>query len=177
MKLTKLMLSASVAALALVSCNKQDTTPEAPKRLKTVEISLENAALTKGLAGNKIEAGDAVVLNDFKIFLTDGSGNEYAAKVADGSTNAKTYWNSVDLSSGAIEASFHYVDPNCTKVVAVGNLGEDLTFAEYQALANLKVGDQQAIAKFCQQIPIMVVAFFVTAVPAKANHGVAFVVV
>ena len=143
MKLTKLMLSASVAALALVSCNKQDTTPEAPKRLKTVEISLENAALTKGLAGNKIEAGDAVVLNDFKIFLTDGSGNEYTAKVADGSENAKTYWNSVDLSSGAIEASFHYVDPNCTKVVAVGNLGEDLTFAEYQALANLKVGDQQ----------------------------------
>lgn len=143
MKLTKLMLSASVAALALVSCNKQDTTPEAPKRLKTVEISLENVALTKGLAGPKIEAGDAVVLNDFKIFLTDGSGNEYTAKVADGSAEAKTYWNAVDLSSGAIEASFHYVDPNCTKVVAVGNLGDDLTFAEYQALANLKIGEQQ----------------------------------
>ena len=143
MKLTKLMLSASVAALALVSCNKQDTTPEAPKRLKTVEISLENVALTKGLAGPKIEAGDAVVLNDFKIFLTDGSGNEYSAKVADGSADAKTYWSTVDLSTGAIEASFHYVDPNCTKVVAVGNLGKDLTFAEYQALANLKVGEQQ----------------------------------
>ena len=143
MKLTKLMLSASVAALALISCNKQDTTPEAPKRLKTVEISLENVALTKGLAGPKIEAGDAVILNDFKIFLTDGSGNEYSAKVADGSADAKTYWSTVDLSTGAIEASFHYVDPNCTKVVAVGNLGKDLTFAEYQALANLKVGEQQ----------------------------------
>jgi hypothetical protein len=137
------MLSASVAALALVSCNKQDTTPEASKRLKTVEISLENVALTKGLAGPKIEAGDAVALNDFKIFLTDGSGNEYTAKVADGSADAKTYWNAVDLSSGAIEASFHYVDPNCTRVVAVGNLGDDLTFAEYKALKNLKVGDQQ----------------------------------
>ena len=143
MKLTKLMLSASVAALALVSCNKQDTTPEAPKRLKTVEISLENAALTKGLAGPKIQAGDAVILNDFKVFLTDGSGNEYAAKVADGSADAKTYWTATDLAEGAIEASFHYVDPNCTKVVAVGNLGKDLTFAEYKALANLKVGEQQ----------------------------------
>ena len=143
MKLTKLMLSASVAALALVSCNKQDTTPEAPKRLKTVEVSLENVALTKGLAGNKIESGDAVVLNDFKIFLTDGSGNEYTAKVADGSAEAKTYWNTVDLTSGAIEASFHYVDPNCTKIIAVGNLGDDLTFAEYKALANLKIEDQQ----------------------------------
>ena len=143
MKITKLMLSASVAALALVSCNKQDTTPEAPKRLKTVEISLENVALTKGLAGPKIEAGDAVVLNDFKIFLTDASGNEYTAKVADGSADAKTYWSTTDLSEGAIEASFHYVDPNCTKVIAVGNLGDDLTFAEYKALTNLKVGEQQ----------------------------------
>jgi hypothetical protein len=137
------MLSASIAALALVSCNKQDATPEASKRLKTVEISLENVALTKGLAGPKIEAGDAVVLNDFKIFLTDGAGNEYTAKVADGSADAQTYWNTVDLASGAIEASFHYVDPNCTKVVAVGNLGKDLTFAEYQALANIKIDEQQ----------------------------------
>ena len=143
MKLTKLMLSASIAALALVSCNKQDTTPEAPKRLKTVEISLENVALTKGLAGDKIEAGDAVALKDFKIFLTDASGNEYTAKVADGSAEAKTYWNTVDLSSGAIEASFHYVDPNCTKIIAVGNLGDDLTFAEYKALADLKIDEQQ----------------------------------
>lgn len=143
MKLTKLMLSASIAALALVSCNKQDATPEAPKRLKTVEISLENVALTKGLAGPKIEAGDAVILKDFKIFLTDGSGNEYTAKVVDGSADAQTYWSTVDLASGAIEASFHYVDPNCTRVVAVGNLGADLTFAEYKALANLKVDDQQ----------------------------------
>ena len=143
MKLTKLMLCASIAALALVSCNKQDTTPEAPKRLKTVEISLENVALTKGLAGDKIEAGDAVALKDFKIFLTDASGNEYTAKVADGSAEAKTYWNTVDLSSGAIEASFHYVDPNCTKIIAVGNLGDDLTFAEYKALADLKIDEQQ----------------------------------
>mgnify|MGYP003302819617 FL=1 len=143
MKLTKLMLSASVAALAIVACNKQDTTPEITNRLKTVEVSLENVALTKGLAGPKINAGDAVILNDFKIFLTDAQGNEYTAKVADGSAEAKTYWNAADLSSGAIEASFHYVDPNCTRVVAVGNLGDDLTFAEYKSLANLKVDDQQ----------------------------------
>ena len=143
MKLTKLMLSASVAALALVACNKQDTAPETLKRLKTVEISLENVALTKGLAGPKIEAGDAVILNDFKIFLTDDSGNEYTAKIADGSADAQTYWSTVDLYSGAIKATFHYVDPNCTKVVAVGNLGDDLTFAEYEALANIKIDDQQ----------------------------------
>ena len=143
MKLTKLMLSACVAALALVSCNKDETTPSTPNRLKIVEVSLENVALTKGLAGNKIESGDAVVLNDFKIFLTDAAGNEYSAKVADGSAEAKTYWNSADLASGPVQASFHYVDANCTKIVAVGNVGKDLTFAQYKALANLKIEDQQ----------------------------------
>ena len=143
MKLTKLMLSASVAALALVSCNKMDTVPEVAKRLKTVEVSLENIALTKGAAGNKIEAGDAVLLNDFQIFLTDASGNEYTAKIADGSKDAQTYWSSADLSTGAIEAAFHYVDPNCTKVVAVANIGKMLTFAEYKALEALKIEDQQ----------------------------------
>ena len=143
MKLTNLMLSATLVAMAFVSCNKQDTTPEAPRRLKTVEVSLENVVLTKGLAGNKIEAGDAVALNDFKVFLTDAAGNEYTAKVADGSEDAKTYWTAVDLSSGAVAASFHYVDPSCTKVIAVGNLGKDLTFAEYKALANLEVSKQQ----------------------------------
>ena len=143
MKLTKLMLSASVAALALVSCNKMDTVPEVAKRLKTVEVSLENIALTKGAAGNKIEAGDAVLLKDFQIFLTDASGNEYTAKIADGSKDAQTYWSSADLSTGAIEAAFHYVDPNCTKVVAVANIGKMLTFAEYKALEALKIEDQQ----------------------------------
>ena len=74
MKLTKLMLSASVAALALVSCNKMDSTPEVAKRLKTVEVSIGNIALTKALAGDKIENGDAVLVKDFQIFLTDHTG-------------------------------------------------------------------------------------------------------
>ena len=137
------MLSASIAAMALVSCNKADTTPEMPKRLKTVEISLENVALTKGMAGNKLHSGDAVILKDFKIFLTDAAGNEYNAKVANGSESAKSYWNAADLSTGPVKASFHYVDPSCTKVIAIGNLGKDITFAEYKALENIKVETQQ----------------------------------
>ena len=141
MKLTKLMLSASIAALALVACNKQDTTPEV-NRLKTVEISLENVLISKGLAGDKINAGDAVQVNDFKVFLTDAAGNEYTAKVADGSAEAQSYWT-VDGLANAEPAVFHYVDPNCTKVVAVANLGKDLTFAEYKALANLQIDAQQ----------------------------------
>lgn len=141
MKLSKLMLSASIAAVALVACNKQDTTPEV-NRLKTVEISLENVLISKGLAGDKINAGDAVQVNDFKVFLTDAAGNEYTAKVADGSADAQSYWTVEGLPE-AQKAQFHYVDPNCTKVVAVANLGKDLTFAEYKALANLQIDAQQ----------------------------------
>ena len=138
MKLSKLMLAAFVAVLAIASCNKKETTPEV-NRLKTVEISLENVLITKGLAGDKIQAGDAVVVNDLKIFLTDASGNEYDAKVSDGSAAAQSYFTGVPTETVA----FHYVDPNCTKVVAVANLGKDITFAEYKALAALNIEDQQ----------------------------------
>lgn len=142
MKLSKLMLSASVAAIALVSCNKQDTTPES-KRLRTVDISIENIVITKAAAGTKIEAGQAVVVNDFQIFLTDNSGNEYTGKVKDGSAAAQSYWDAADLAEGPISAEFHYVDPNCTKVVAIANMGKQLTFAEYQAVTTINIDEQQ----------------------------------
>lgn len=143
MKLSKLMLSASVAAIALVSCNKQDTTPES-KRLRTVDISIENIVITKAAAGTKIEAGQAVVVNDFQIFLTDASGkNEYEGKVLDGSAPAQSYWSAADLAEGPIPAQFHYVDPNCTKVVAIANMGKQLTFAEYQAVTTINIDEQQ----------------------------------
>ena len=138
MRLIKLMLAASVAVCALASCNKQETSPQA-NRLKSVEISLENVIITKGLAGDKINAGDAVQVNDIKIFLTDADGNEYAAKVSDGSAAAQSYFEAVPEETVA----FHYVDPNCTKVVAVANLGKDISFAEYKALAPLQIADQQ----------------------------------
>ena len=142
MKLSKLMLSASVAAIALVSCNKQDTTPDS-NRLRSVDISIENVVITKAAAGTKIEAGQAVVVNDFQIFLTDASGNEYEGKVLDGSAPAQSYWSAADLAEGPISAQFHYVDPNCTKVVAIANMGKQLTYAEYQAVTTINIDDQQ----------------------------------
>ena len=138
MRLIKLMLAASVAMCVFASCNKQDTAPQV-NRLKSVEISLENVILTKGLAGDKIEAGDAVQVNDLKIFLTDAFGNEYTAKVSDGSAAAQSYFEGVPTEN----VVFHYVDPNCTKVVAVANLGKDISFADYKALAPLQIADQQ----------------------------------
>jgi hypothetical protein len=49
MKITKLMLSALAAVLVLVSCNKENTTPDVSGNLKSVQISLKNVAFeTKG---------------------------------------------------------------------------------------------------------------------------------
>lgn len=139
MRLIKLMLAASVAVCALASCNKQETTPVS-KRLKTVEVSLENVIMSKAVAADKINAGDAVVVNDLKIFLTDAAGNEYTAKTENGVDEAQSYFEGLPGET----AVFHYVDPNCTKVVAVANLGKDITFAEYNAgLADLDIDQQQ----------------------------------
>lgn len=70
---------------------------------------------------------------------TDAAGNEYEAKVRDGSAAAQSYFDVVPEETVA----FHYVDPNCTKVVAVANLGKDITYAEYKALAPLQIANQQ----------------------------------
>ncbi len=132
MKLTKLMLSACVAALALVSCNKQDTTPVS-NNLKSVKISLDNVIMTKGDAGDKINAGDAVQVNNFKIFLTDASFSaEYSAFDNTGAVPVSGYVTGETLAAGEKEYEFHYVDPKCTRVVAVANL-DDISFSDLKA--------------------------------------------
>lgn len=145
MKAFKFMLSACVAAVALTSCEKEEFVPQVQEtRLKSVEISLENLKFssTRGTAGEKIKSGDSVLVKDFKIFLTDRAGNEYHAKVADGSRAAQTYWSGAELSE-AINADFHYVDNGCIKVVAVANLGEDMTYAQFKQMSNLKIDNEQ----------------------------------
>ena len=146
MKAIKFMLSACVAAVALTSCEKDDLVPQVQDtHMKSVEISLENVKFhgSRGAAGDKIKAGDAVVVNDFKVFLTDDAGNAYTAKIADGSADAQTYWTSEDLASGAFNAEFHYVDHGCMKVVAVANLGKDMEYSEFLQMQNLQIDNEQ----------------------------------
>ena len=138
MKLTNLILSALAAVFTMVSCSKdlqtQDTT------LKTVEVSLENIVLTKGLAGDKINSGDHVKVKNFKIFLTDGSYSPgYSAKNADG-TPATFYFDaSSDLSQ---VKQFHFVDHKCTKIVVVANVDPDITFQDIVNF-NIPIAEQQ----------------------------------
>ena len=115
MKLTNLILSASVAAMTLVACNKQETTPQTgSSTLKTVEVSLENVIFTKGVAGPKVNDGDKVIVNTFQIFLTDASGNEYTGKTSTGA-EAKSYWNQTDL-AGGIPATADFPPQTCCRL-------------------------------------------------------------
>ena len=137
MKITKLMLSALVAAAALVSCNKEDLTPEGAG-LKTVKISLENIVMTKGAAGNKINAGDLVQVNDLKIFLTDNAMQaDYEAHDVDGN-RISTHFSSLS----SIPEAFHFISNHCTKVVVVANCG-DVTFDQVKQMQAVEVGTQQ----------------------------------
>ena len=133
MKLTKLMLSACVAALALVSCNKENHTP-VTEGVKTVEMSIANLIMTKGEAGSKISNGAAVVVNDFQVFLTDDSyTHNYTDGVkGDNSAAPKFYWSNADLGTGftSIAQNYHYVSHHCTRIVAVANAGKQLTLDE-----------------------------------------------
>lgn len=144
MKLTQLMLSACIAALALVSCNKQDTTPEASGRLKTVEISLENIQFTKAPTDVFLTASDDVLLNSFKIFLTDGSA---LYTTIEGAPEVQTFYYSNETEALPATAVIHYVPAAVNKVVVVGNVDEDwgddyTTYADLKA-ATLSIDVQQ----------------------------------
>ncbi len=143
MKLTRLMLSALAAAVVLVACNKVETDVPENTNLKSVKLSLENVIMTKGLAGDKIEAGDAVMVNNFKIILTDASySQEYTAKAdAAGTTDATFYFTDETFAAGPKEYNFHYVDHKVTKVIAVANMG-DVTLQDIKNFTE-EIADQQ----------------------------------
>ena len=120
MKLTKLMLSASVAALALVSCNKNESTPVVmDQNLKSVEISLSNVQFaTKGAGYTSDLSGTDLQLNTIQLFFTDGT-SLYTPKMADGATDAVTYLDASEATGENL--NFHYLPAAVNKVIAVGN--------------------------------------------------------
>ena len=125
MKATKLMLSACVAVLALVSCNKVETDEIQKGSLKSVELSLSNVQfVTKAAGGAEITDGQSVMVSSFQVFFTDGT-NVYSGKTEDG-TDIDAYY-SADATSGTIEElstaqAYHFLPDAVNKVIVVGNL-------------------------------------------------------
>ena len=124
MKITKLMLSACVAALALVSCNKEEGV-SVKGDYKSLNIEIANLFMTKA-QGDMIPDGTTVTLEEFRIFLFAGDQLKNTATQADGSAAAYTF------TSAANEIQYHFVDPSVNKVVAIANL--DLTADQWAAI-------------------------------------------
>ena len=147
MKLTKLMLSACVAALALVSCQKEEG-PSVPveTKVKSVDVSIANMILTKSESA-AVAKGTKVNLKNFKIFLTDNAYSKvYDAYASDGATAAKSYFTAdeYDITDTDAKASFHFVDPACTRVVVVANMGD---IAWNNIDDKLLIGGQQDVSE------------------------------
>ena len=118
MKSTKLMLSAFVAAVALVACTKENPAPEGGN-LKSVQLSIENVSYqTKGAGYASNLENTEVVLNNIQIFFSDGS-NIYLPKNIDG-TLAKTVFSAAELATA--ELNFHFLPASVDEVYALGNV-------------------------------------------------------
>lgn len=138
MKLTKLMLSACVAALALVSCNKEETTPVS-ENLKSVQISLANVGFaTKGAGTTEKLDGTPITLNSLQLFFTDGT-DFYKAKDASGNTIESTYYTGESIPTGTL--SFHSLPASVRTVIAVGNCSS-LSTGNVKTL-QLQIANQQ----------------------------------
>lgn len=146
MKTTKLMLSALIAAAALVSCNKENHTPETTS-LKSVSISLENAIMTKGTSTGAIQENTSVQVNDLNIYLLNSNGTQsYTASVIDADGNVTElddlYFTASELTLGSA-INLHFVDPAVTKVVVYANLGQSVEWANIGNNKTLAIGNEQ----------------------------------
>ena len=113
MKLSKLMLSALVAAAALVACNKIETDNLDDSSLKSVELSLANVEfITKGDGGEAITNGQAVYVKSFQVFFTDGS-TLYPAYTADNQVVDAYYSAAADgtFADLGTKKVFHFLPP------------------------------------------------------------------
>lgn len=121
MKIRNLAISALAAAFTLAACTKNETTPQASNGLMTVEISLENLNFTKAATDAFLTDQTAVQLNDFKIFLTDGTDLFEAKSLSD--VTPVYYYSIASGEALPKKITLDLVPAAVNRVVVVGNVG------------------------------------------------------
>lgn len=137
MKLIKLMLSACVAALAFVSCNKEEG-PAIKDGYKSVEIEISNLFQTKSM-GQMIEDESVITLQNLRIYLTDGTNIYFNAMDEAGTTLTEAAYQFAPSAAAPLPEtiSYHFVDPKVNKVVAIANL-TDAQYATIKTYEDIK---------------------------------------
>ena len=121
MKTLKMILSAALATMTFAACNKDMNPQSGEAGLKTIEISLADLAFTKAETDAFLTSDNAVVLNNFKIFLTDGID---IIEPGFGATTVQNYYSVAEGESLPKSVTIDYVPNAVNKVVVVGNVSE-----------------------------------------------------
>ncbi len=121
MKIKQMSLALAALTMGLASCSKNDSAgnpgDNAPK---SVTITLANVTPEVRAGGSAINDGTAVTLGNYYVFFSDGT-NLYPAKQENGTDPADQY---IDVASGNLSQTFHFLPADVTKVIVIGNVTE-----------------------------------------------------
>ena len=144
MKTIKFMCAALVAAMTLAGCQKETQAGKnnGPQQPKSITISLSNVQVPAKSASTNVMDGTTAVVNNFQVFLTDGS--QFFAGLNQDGTPARHYINVTDPSTDLTQ-TFHFVDPLVTQVIIMANVGSEQSFASVTDLKkfSVEIADQQ----------------------------------
>ena len=145
MKAKFLFLSALVASMTLISCNKEENRTEDPATSpKSVTISLANVVPATRSADSPITEGTKVNLSNFQVLFTDGT-DLYKGQTIEGEEAEHYFTNMDEFNDENRDAVFHFLPANVNKVIVIGNLGtENTTASTYSDLqTELTIAEQQ----------------------------------
>lgn len=99
MKTFRIMCAALVAAMTLAGCQKETQAGKnnGPQQPKSITISLSNVQVPAKSASTNVMDGTTAVVNNFQVFLTDGS--QFFAGLNQDGTPARHYINVTDPST------------------------------------------------------------------------------
>ena len=150
MKTFRIMCAAVVAAMSLVSCQKEQEQAPENKTLKSVEVKINNVApVTRAIGGlGESLEGKNIQLNSLQFFFSDGT-SLYEAKDAEGNV-ADVYYDAAELAAlnGSISAKFHFLPAAVKKVIVIGNYSASAATTETALDTELEIGKYQDVTNF-----------------------------
>ncbi len=134
MKLKSFLLMALAASTTLAACDKSESSGPGPDKMpKSVTVTLPNIAPQVRAIGDAIADESKVELKDFQVFFVkaDNTAVDYTG-------DEPTYFSSETTENFATVATqkhtYHFLPATVTKVVVVGNLGEEKTYDAVKGL-------------------------------------------
>lgn len=138
MRVKHLSLMALAASMVLASCNKNENEMGEIIDMQPKKVTIKLPNITKATGSRAV--GDAMTtatdrkatLENFKVFFLAGNTEKTAPSYdadGDGTAEAQPVYFSAN-GNIPTEITYHFLDASVDRVVVVGNLGEDITYAD-----------------------------------------------